>query len=83
MGRLAKLLLTIVINNRVLPVFMVVNNYKKVVDYVSALKNLFCCMGGGLEKFLLVIVINNRVCPVFMVVNNCKTIVDYVSASKN
>ena len=39
MGGLAKLLLKIVINNRVLPIFLVVNNCKKIVDYVSALKN--------------------------------------------
>ena len=82
MGGLAKLLLKIVINNIVSPILMVVNNCKRVVDYVSALKNWFWCM-GGLAKLLLKIVINNRVSPVLMVVNNCKRIVDYVSALKN
>ena len=38
MGDLAKLLLKIVINNQFGPVFMFVNNLKKNVDYVSALK---------------------------------------------
>ena len=60
MGRMAKLLLKIVINNRVLPIVMVVNNCEKVEDYVSVLKNLFSSM-GGLVKLLLKIVINNRV----------------------
>ena len=78
---LAKLLLKIVINYRVWPVFMVVNNCKKIETYVSALKSLFWCM-TGLAKLLLEIVINNRVWPVFMVVNNCKNIIDYVSALK-
>ena len=68
-----KLLLKIVINNRVWPVFMVVNNCKKIVDYGSALKNWFLRM-GGLSKLLLKIVINYRVRPVSMVVNNCKKI---------
>ena len=81
-GGLATLLLKIVINNRVLQVFMVVNNCKKIVDSVSALKNWFWSM-GGLAKLLLKIVINNQFWTVFMVVNNCKKIVDYVSALKN
>ena len=46
MGGLAKLLLEIVIKNRVLPVFMVVNNCKNVVDYVSALKIDIGVWGG-------------------------------------
>ena len=43
---LATLLLKIVINNRVLQVFMVVNNCKKIVDYVNALKTWFGVWGG-------------------------------------
>ena len=78
-GGLAKLLLKIVINNRVLFVFMVVNNCKKIEDYVSTLKNWFWCM-GRLAKLLLKFVINNRVS---MIVNNCKSIENYVSALKN
>ena len=50
-GGLAKLLLKIVINNRVVPVFMVVNNGKKIVDYVSALKIDLGVWGVG-EIFL-------------------------------
>ena len=50
---------------------MVVNNCKKIVHDVSALKNCFWCM-GLLAKLLLKIVINNGVSPVFMVVTNCK-----------
>ena len=83
MGVLAKLLLEIVINNGVSPVFMVVHNCKKIEDYVSALRNWLCRMVGGLAKLLLEIVINNRVSQVFVVINNCKKIVDYVSALKN
>ena len=45
-GGLAILLLKIVVNNRVLPVFMVGNNWKKIKDYVSAFKNWFWGMGG-------------------------------------
>ena len=40
-----KKLLKIVINNRVLLVFMVVNSCKKIEDYVSALKKWVCCIG--------------------------------------
>ena len=39
MGGLAKLLLKIVINNRGLQVFVVVNNCEKIEDYLSGLKN--------------------------------------------
>ena len=60
MGGLAKLLLKIVINNRVLPVFVAVNNCKKIEDYVSALRNWLWRI-GGLAKLLLKIVIINRV----------------------
>ena len=81
-GGLAKLFLKIVINNRVLPVIMVVNNCKKNVDYVSALRNWLSRM-RGLTKLLLKIVINNPVLPIFMVVNNCKEIVDNISALTN
>ena len=38
-GGLAKLQLKIVINYRVLSVLKLVNNCKKIVDYVNALKN--------------------------------------------
>ena len=79
MEGLAKLLLKFVVNKRVLLVLMVVNNCKKIEDYVSTLKNCFWCM-GRLAKLLLKIVINIRV---FMVVNNCKSIENYVSALKN
>ena len=82
MGGMSKLFLRIVINNRVLPVFMDVNNCKIIVGYVTALKHRFWCM-GRLAKLLLEIVINNGVSPVFMVVNNCKKIVDYVSDLRN
>ena len=41
MGGLAKLLLKIVINNRVLPVFMVVNNCKKSKITLALGKNDF------------------------------------------
>ena len=78
MGRLAKLLLKIVINNRDLTVLIVENNGKKIKDYVSTLKKWFWRM-AGLAILLLKIVVNNRVLPVFMVVNNCKKIEDYVS----
>ena len=44
----------------VLLVFMVVNNCKKIVDFVSALKNTFWCI-EWLAKVLLEIVINYRV----------------------
>ena len=46
MGGLANLLLKIVINNRLLPIFMVVNICEKIVDYVSALKIDFGVWGG-------------------------------------
>ena len=46
MGVPAILLLKIVINNRVLPVFMVVNNCKKIVNYDSALKTDFGVWGA-------------------------------------
>ena len=46
MEGLAKVLLKIVINNRDLPVFMVVNNCKKVEDYVSALNKRFWRIKG-------------------------------------
>ena len=82
MGLLAKLLLKIALNNRVLPVFIVLNNCKIIVGYVTALKNRFWCV-GRLAKLLLEIVMNNGVLLVFMVVNNCTKIVDYVSAFKN
>ena len=61
---------------------MVVNNGKKIEDYVRDLKNLFWRMGGS-AKLLLIIVVNNRVLQVFMVVNNGKKIDDYVSDLKN
>ena len=61
---------------------MVVNNCKKIVDYISALRNWLWRM-GGLATLLLKIVINNTFLPIFMVVNNCEEIVDYVSALKN
>ena len=38
-GGLVKLLIKIVINKRVLFVFMIVNNCKKIEDYVSTLNN--------------------------------------------
>ena len=79
MGGLAKLLLKIVINNRVSPVFTVVNNSKKIVEDDSALKNWYWPMEGQ-AKLLLQIVINNRVLPVFMVVNNSEKVDDYVRA---
>ena len=44
---LAKLLLKIVINIRILSFFMVVNNCKNIEDYVSALKNDFGVWGAG------------------------------------
>ena len=45
----AKLLLKIVINNRVLPVLMVVNNGKNIEDYVSTLKKWFWQINGDGE----------------------------------
>ena len=83
MRGLAKLLLKIAVNNRALPVFMVVNNCKKIENYVSALRNWLWRMVGGLAKLLLKTVISNRVSPVFMVVTNCKKIIDYVSDLTN
>ena len=61
---------------------MVVTNCKKIVDYVSALRNWLWRM-EGLAKLLHKIVINNTFLPIFMVVNNCQKIVDYVSPLKN
>ena len=72
----------IVINNRFLPVFMVVNNCKK-IEVTLALCKIDIGLWGGQAKLLLQIVINNRVLPVFMVVNNSEKVDDYVRALIN
>ena len=53
-----KLLLKIIINNRGLPIVMVVSNCEKIEFYVSALRNWLWRV-GRLAKLLLKIVINN------------------------
>ena len=75
-------MLIIVINNRILPVFMVVNNSKKTYITISFWKSDFG-VWGGITKLLFKIVINNCFLPVFMVVNNSEKIDDYVRALIN
>ena len=79
---LVKILLKIVINNRVISVFMVVNNCKKIEDTIALWKIDFCVCGGW-GNYCLKLFINNPVLSVCMVVNNCKNIENYVSALKD